>query len=137
MTKLMGPIMGKGMLWAREKKKEEPLKSSDGPAKSSAEVVNKFVGNDPDDGDEIRGMARVNRLFLEIRTMVRKHQVEEKNNKFTRFSFPPKLGPKTVTSGGLQLLIWKYIFGNAQKSRKHNVQNVKIMKSLFPFVSTK
>ena len=137
MTKLMGPIMGKGMLWAREKKKEEPLKSSDGPAKSSAEVVNKFVGNDPDDGDEIRGMARVNRLFLEIRTMVRKHQVEEKNNKFTRFSFPPKLGPKTVTSGGLQLLIWKYIFGNTQKSRKHNVQNVKIMKSLFPFVTTK
>ena len=137
MTKLMGPIMGKGMLWAREKKKEEPLKSSDGPAKSSAEVVNKFVGNDPDDGDEIRGMARVNGLFLEIRTMVRKHQVEEKNNKFTRFSFPPKLGPKTVTSGGLQLLIWKYIFGNAQKSRKHNVQNVKIMKSLFPFVSTR
>ena len=137
MTKLMGPIMGKGMLWAREKKKEEPLKSSDGPAKSSAEVVNKFVGNDPDDGDEIRGMARVNGLFLEIRTMVRKHQVEEKNNKFTRFSFPPKLGPKTVTSGGLQLLIWKYIFGNTQKSRKHNVQNVKIMKSLFPFVSTR
>ena len=137
MTKLMGPIMGKGMLWAREKKKEEPLKSSDGPAKSSAEVVNKFVGNDPDDGDEIRGMARVNRLFLEIRTMVRKHQVEEKNNKFTRFSFPPKLGPKTVASGGLQLLIWKYIFGNAQKPRKHNVQNVKIMKSLFPFVSTR
>ena len=137
MTKLRGPIMGKGMLWAREKKKEEPLKSSDGPAKSSAEVVNKFVGNDPDDGDEIRGMARVNGLFLEIRTMVRKHQVEEKNNKFTRFSFPPKLGPKTVTSGGLQLLIWKYIFGNAQKSRKHNVQNVKIMKSLFPFVSTR
>ena len=137
MTKLMGPIMGKGMLWAREKKKEEPLKSSDGPAKSSAEVVNKFVGNDPEDGDEILGMARVNRLFLEIRTMVRKHQVEEKNNKFTRFSFPPKLGPKTVASGGLQLLIWKYIFGNAQKSRKHNVQNVKIMKSLFPFVSTR
>ena len=137
MTKLMGPIMGKGMLWAREKKKEEPLKSSDGPAKSSAEVVNKFVGNDPDDGDEIRGVARVNGLFLEIRTMVRKHQVEEKNNKFTRFSFPPKLGPKTVTSCGLQLLIWKYIFGNAQKSRKHNVQNVKIMKSLFPFVSTR
>ena len=137
MTKLMGPIMGKGMLWAREKKKEEPLKSSDGPAKSSAEVVNKFVGNDPDDGDETRGMARVNRLFLEIRTMVRKHQVEEKNNKFTRFSFPPKLGPKTVTSGDLQLLIWKYTFGNAQKSRKHNVQNVKIMKSLFPFVSTR
>ena len=137
MTKLIGPIMGKRMLWAREKKKEEPLKSSDGPAKSSAEVVNKFVGNDPDDGDEIRGMARVNRLFLEIRTMVRKHQVEEKNNKFTRFSFPPKLGPKTVTSGGLQLLIWKYIFGNTQKSRKHNVQNVKIMKSLFPFVSTR
>ena len=103
MTKLMGPIMGKGMLWAREKKKEEPLKSSDGPAKSSAEVVNKFVGNDLDDGDEIRGMARVNGLFLEIRTMVRKHQVEEKNNKFTRFSFPPKLGPKTVASGGFSL----------------------------------
>ena len=137
MTKLMGPIMGKGMLWAREKKKEEPLKSSDGPAKSSAEVVNKFVGNDPDDGDEIRGMARVNRLFLEIRTMVRKHQVEEKNNKFTRFSFPPKLGLKTIVSDGLQLLTWKYIFGNAQKSRKHNIQDVKIMKSLFPFVSTR
>ena len=137
MTKLMGPIMGKGMLWAREKKKEEPPKSSDGPAKSSAEVVNKFVGNDPDDGAGIRGMARVNRLFLEIRTMVRKHQVDEKNNKFTRFPFPPKLGPKTVISGGLRLLIRKYIFGNAQKSRKHNVQNVKIMKSLFPVVSTR
>ena len=137
MTKLMGPIMGKGMLWAREKKKEEPLKSSDGPAKSSAEVVNEFVDNIPDDGDEIRGMARVNRLFLETRTMVRKHQVEEKNNKFTRFSFPPKLGPKTVVSDDLQLLTWKYIFGNAQKSRKHNIQDVKIMKSLFTFMSTR
>ena len=85
---------------AQRFKWEEPLKSSDGPAKSSAEVVNKFVGNDPEDGDEIHGMARVNKLFLEMRAMVRKHQVEEKNNKFTRFSFPPKLGPKTVASGG-------------------------------------
>ena len=156
MTKPVGPIMGRGMLWGREKRKEEPLKSPEGPGakrarmmvsglsetktmakKDSADVINEFVDNIPDDGDEIRGMARVNRLFLEIRTMVRKHQVEEKNNKFTRFSFPPKLGPKTVVSDDLQLLTWKYIFGNAQNSRKHNIQDVKIMKSLFPFVSTR
>ena len=110
MTKLMGPIMGKGMLWAREKKKEEPLKSSDGPAKSSAEVVNKFVGNDPEDGDEIHGMARVNKLFLEMRAMVRKHQVEEKNNKFTRFSFLPNSAPKQSLPvvSHLEIYIWQY-----------------------------
>ena len=102
MTKLMGPIMGKGMLWAREKKKEEPLKSSDGPAKSSAEVVNKFVGNDPDDGDEIRGMARVNGLFLEIRTMVRKHQVEEKINKLYQTFFSSQTRPQNSRFQGFK-----------------------------------
>ena len=112
MTKLMGPIMGKGMLWAREKKKEEPLKSSDGPAKSSAEVVNKFVGNDPDDGDEIRGMARVNGLFLEIRTMVRKHQVEEKINKFYQIFFSSQTRPQNnrfrwFTITRLEIYIWQ------------------------------
>ena len=96
MTKPMGPIMGRGMLWSREKRKEEPLKSSEGPAtkrarimtsglsevkttakKNSADVINEFVDNIPDDGDEIRGAARINRLLLEIRALVRKHQVEK------------------------------------------------------------
>ena len=95
MTKLVVPIMGRGMLRSREKKKEEPSKSSEGPAakrarmmvnglseaktiakKNSADVINEFVDNIPDDGDEIHGVARVNRLVLEIRALVRKHQVE-------------------------------------------------------------
>lgn len=96
MTKPVGPIMGGRMLWGREKRKEEPLKNSEGPAakrarmmvsglseakiiakKNSADVINEFVDNIPDDGDEIRGMARINRLLLEIRGLVRKHQVEK------------------------------------------------------------
>ena len=96
MAKPKGPVMGRGMLWSREKRKEEPLKSSEGPAtkrartmtselsevkttakKNSADVINEFVDNIPDDGDEIRGAARINRLLLEIRALVRKHQVEK------------------------------------------------------------
>ena len=95
MTKPVGPIMGRGMLWGREKRKEEPSGSSEGPVakrarmmesglseakavakKDSANVINEFVDNIPDDGDEIRGMARVSRLLLEIRALVRKHQVD-------------------------------------------------------------
>ena len=96
MAKPKGPVMGRGMLWSREKRKEEPLKSSESPAtkrarimtsglsevkttakKNSADVINEFVDNIPDDGDEIRGAARINRLLLEIRALVRKHQVEK------------------------------------------------------------
>ena len=96
MAKPKGPVMGRGMLWGREKRKEEPLRSSEGPAtkrarmmtsglsevkttakKNSADVINEFVDNIPDDGDEIRGAARINRLLLEIRALVRKHQVEK------------------------------------------------------------
>ena len=90
MAKPKGPVMGRGMLWGREKRKEEPLKSSEGPATKKARImtsglsevktaakVNEFVDNIPDDGDEIRGAARINRLLLEIRALVRKHQVEK------------------------------------------------------------
>ena len=95
MTKPVKPIMGRGMLWGREKRKEELSGRPEGPVtkrarmmesglseakaiakKDSADVINEFVDNIPDDGDEIRGMARVNRLLLEIRALVRKHQVD-------------------------------------------------------------
>ena len=113
MTKPVGPIMGRRMLWGREKRKEEALKSSEGPAtkrarmmtsglsevkttakKNSADVINEFVDNIPDDGDEIRGAARINRLLLEIRALVRKHQVEKRLISFTRFTFLPNSGSK-------------------------------------------
>ena len=113
MAKPKGPVMGRGMLWGREKRKEEPLESSEGPAtkrarmttsglsevkttakKNSADVINEFVDNIPDDGDEIRGAARINRLLLEIRALVRKHQVEKRLISFTRFTFLPNSGSK-------------------------------------------
>ena len=62
--------------------------------KNSADVINEFVDNIPDDGDEIRGAARINRLLLEIRALVRKHQVEKRLISFTRFTFLPNLGSK-------------------------------------------
>ena len=123
MTKPVGPIMGRGMLWGREKRKEEPLKSSEGPAakrarmmesglseaktvakKNSADVINEFIDNIPDDGDEIQGTARVNRLLLEIRALVRKHQVEKRLMRNTGFSFPSKFGLKTIVSKGLRTM---------------------------------
>ena len=39
MTKPVGPIMGRGMLWGREKRKEEPLKNSEGPAAKRARMM--------------------------------------------------------------------------------------------------
>ena len=39
MTKPRGPIMGRGMLWGREKRKEEPLKNSEGPAAKRARMM--------------------------------------------------------------------------------------------------
>ena len=140
-TKPVKPIMGRGMLWGREKRKEKPSKSSEGPAvkrarkmesglseaktigkKESADVINEFVDNIPDDGDEIRGVARINRLLLEIRALVRKHQVEKglfyqiffffqtrpQNNRFQEFKNNYPLGN---------------IFDNAQKSEGHDIQD--------------
>ena len=131
MTKPVGPIMGRGMLWGREKRKEEPLKNSEGPAakrarmmvsglseaktmakKNSADVINEFVDNIPDDGDEIRGVARVNRLLLEIRTMVGKHQVEEKINKLYQTFFSSQTRPQNnrfrwFTITHLEIYIWQ------------------------------
>ena len=121
MTKPVKPIMGRGMLWGREKRKEELSGRPEGPVtkrarmmksglseakaiakKDSADLINEFVDNIPDDGDEIRGVARVNRLLLEIRALVRKHQVEKGLISFTGFSFPSKLGLKTIVSKGLR-----------------------------------
>ena len=113
MTKPVGPIMGRRMLWGREKRKEEPLKNSEGPAakrarmmvsglseaktmakKNSADVINEFVDNIPDDGDEIRGVARINRLLLEIRALIRKHQVEKGLTSLPDFLFLPNSAQK-------------------------------------------
>ena len=138
-TKPVGPIMGRGMLWGREKRKEEPSKSSEGPVakrakmmksvlseaktvakKNSADVINEFIDNIPDDGDEIQGTARVNRLLLEIRALVRKHQVEKRLMRNTGFSFPSKFGLKTIVSKGFKNNgPLGNIFAGAQKSREN------------------
>ena len=140
-TKPVGPIMGRGMLWSREKRKEKPLKNSEGPAakrartmtsglseakimakKNSADVINEFVDNIPDDGDEIHGVARINRLLLEIRALIRKHQVEKGLTSLPDFLFLPN----SAQSNRFEV-IKNYplgnIFVNAQKSREYDIQD--------------
>ena len=128
MTKPVGPIMGRGMLWGREKRKEEPLKNSEGPAvkrarmmvsglskaktmakKNSADVINEFVDSIPDDGDEIRDVARINRLLLEIRALIRKHQVEKGLTSLPDFLFLPNSAQKQSFPSDQELPAWKYI----------------------------
>ena len=127
-TKPVGPIMGRGMLWGREKKKEKPLKSSESPAakrarimtselsvakiiakKKSADLINEFVDNIPDDGDEIRGAARINRLLLEIRALVRKHQVENSQVFPDLLFLPYSASKQSFPRVQEQLPAWKYI----------------------------
>ena len=62
--------------------------------KNSADVINEFVDNIPDDGDEIRGAARINRLLLEIRALIRKHQVEKGLTSLPDFLFLPNSAQK-------------------------------------------
>ena len=156
MTKPVGPIMGRGMLWGREKRKEEPLKNSEGPAakrarmmvsglseaktmakKDSADVINEFVDNIPDDGDEIRGVARISGLLLEIRALVRKHQVEKFS--FTRVSFPSKLGLKTIVSKDSRTITRLEIYLSMHRNPGNMTfkMSIKLMKSLFAFISTR
>ena len=57
--------------------------------KTASDIVNGFIDDIPDNGDELRSAIRINALLKEMGTLIRKHQVEQ----FTRLAhltFTPK-----------------------------------------------
>ena len=145
-TKPVGPIMGRGMLWKSSEspvaKRARIMTSELNVAKiiakkKSADLINEFVDNIPDDGDEIRGAARINRLLLEIRALVRKHQVENRLVKFFQIYFSSHTRPQNSRFQGFKNNCPLGNILSVHRNPRNIIFKMSTKKSLLTFISTR